>query len=235
MQTWDSKNNASPWSAPQQFKMAAKLGTYSTPTPSIAQASVTPSVAAMVGAGHYSSTSHATHSAGWSSPSMLPPTEACSASTWGEGQRSGGRPEPRAEHDSFVERQGHAAERPAHVPGRHPEGCCWRSGARFTRQRGAFPLCRGDQLACPTFYRLGAPGRLRPTFDDSASSFDSSNSALNQVWGYPKYSIKAPTFAGVYIDGDRDRTRYEADAYIQALGHYVIDRDYASRDIVTNT
>jgi hypothetical protein len=40
-----------------------------------------------------------------------------------------------------------------------------------------------------------------------------------------KYSILATSFCGVYVDGDRERTPYEADAYINQLCHYAIDDD----------
>jgi hypothetical protein len=64
-------------------------------------------------------------------------------------------------------------------------------------------------------------------FDDSASSFTSSDSILNQVWDICKYSIKATSFTGIYIDGDRERIPYEADAYINQLGHYYTDREFS--------
>ncbi len=64
-------------------------------------------------------------------------------------------------------------------------------------------------------------------FDDNASAFDSSDSVLNAVWDLCKYSIKATTFCGVYVDGDRERIPYEADAYINQLGHYCVDSEYA--------
>jgi len=70
-------------------------------------------------------------------------------------------------------------------------------------------------------------------FDDSASSFTSSDSILNQVWDICKYSVKATSFAGIYVDGDRERIPYEADAYINQLGHYYTDREY-SMGRVTN-
>jgi hypothetical protein len=63
-------------------------------------------------------------------------------------------------------------------------------------------------------------------FDDSAASFESSDTILNQVWELCKYSIKATTFAGIYVDGDRERIPYEADAYINQLGHYCTDREH---------
>ncbi|HOQ60814.1 MAG TPA: hypothetical protein PKZ08_09345, partial [Vicinamibacterales bacterium] len=37
--------------------------------------------------------------------------------------------------------------------------------------------------------------------------------------------MKATTFAGVYVDGDRERIPYEADAYISQISHYATDRD----------
>ena len=64
-------------------------------------------------------------------------------------------------------------------------------------------------------------------FDDNASSFTSSDSILNQVWDICKYSMKATSFTGIYIDGDRERIPYEADAYINQLGHYYTDREYS--------
>ena len=64
------------------------------------------------------------------------------------------------------------------------------------------------------------------TFDESQSDFTSSDTILNQVWNLCKYSIKATSFTGIYIDGDRERIAYEADAYINQLGHYCTDPEY---------
>jgi len=64
-------------------------------------------------------------------------------------------------------------------------------------------------------------------FDDNTSSFSCSNDTLNKVYDLCKYSIKATSFTGVYIDGDRERTPYAADAYINQLGHYNADREYS--------
>ncbi|MGE5295780.1 MAG: alpha-L-rhamnosidase, partial [Solirubrobacterales bacterium] len=63
-------------------------------------------------------------------------------------------------------------------------------------------------------------------FDDEASRFVSSDPVLNDVWELCKYSIKATSFCGVYVDGDRERIPYEADAYINQLCHYCVDREY---------
>ena len=63
-------------------------------------------------------------------------------------------------------------------------------------------------------------------FDDSAALFTCSDKVLNDVWQFCKYSIKATSFCGVYVDGDRERIPYEADAYINQLSHYCVDREY---------
>ncbi|MBN1560168.1 family 78 glycoside hydrolase catalytic domain [candidate division KSB1 bacterium] len=63
-------------------------------------------------------------------------------------------------------------------------------------------------------------------FDDDAAFFHCSDPVLNDVWELCKYSIKATSFCGVYVDGDRERIPYEADAYINQLGHYCVDREY---------
>jgi hypothetical protein len=82
----------------------------------------------------------------------------------------------------------------------------------------------------------GWPGELRPehlsrqaafasTWDDAAATFTSSDELLDRIWELCRYSIKATTFAGVYVDGDRERIPYEADAYLNQLSHYSTDRD----------
>lgn len=63
------------------------------------------------------------------------------------------------------------------------------------------------------------------TWDDDAAAFRCSDPVLNQIWELCRYSIKATTFAGVYVDGDRERIPYEADAYLNQISHYYTDRD----------
>jgi alpha-L-rhamnosidase len=80
----------------------------------------------------------------------------------------------------------------------------------------------------------GWSGELRPenikrraSFDsgwkDDAAAFRSSDEMLNRIWELCRYSIKATTFAGIYVDGDRERVAYEADAYLSQLGQYYGD------------
>ena len=82
----------------------------------------------------------------------------------------------------------------------------------------------------------GWQGELRPehlrrqaafsaTWDDEAAAFRSSDDLLNRIWELCRYSIKATTFAGVYVDGDRERIPYEADGYLNQVSHYATDRD----------
>ncbi|MBW8330601.1 MAG: hypothetical protein K0M40_01155 [Prolixibacteraceae bacterium] len=64
-------------------------------------------------------------------------------------------------------------------------------------------------------------------FDETESHFTSSDTVLNEVWDLCKYSIKATSFMGVYVDGDRERIPYEADAYINQLCHYGVAREFS--------
>ena len=63
------------------------------------------------------------------------------------------------------------------------------------------------------------------TWDDAAATFHSSDPMLDKVWDLCHYSIKATTFAGVFVDGDRERLAYEADAYLTQLSYYAGDAD----------
>jgi len=71
--------------------------------------------------------------------------------------------------------------------------------------------------------------RRRAAFDstwvDDAATFHSSDPMLDKVWDLCHYSIKATTFDGVFVDGDRERLAYEADAYLTQLSYYAGDAD----------
>ncbi|MEO7719596.1 MAG: alpha-L-rhamnosidase C-terminal domain-containing protein [Capsulimonas sp.] len=64
-------------------------------------------------------------------------------------------------------------------------------------------------------------------FEDDAASFSCSDPKLNEIWKLCHYSMKATSFAGVFVDGDRERKPYEADAYINGLGWYAANREYS--------
>jgi alpha-L-rhamnosidase len=78
------------------------------------------------------------------------------------------------------------------------------------------------ELIAPQIIRQAA---FAETWDDEAAAFHCSDEVLNRIWDLCRYSIKATTFAGVYVDGDRERIPYEADAYLNQLSHYYTDRD----------
>lgn len=85
-----------------------------------------------------------------------------------------------------------------------------------------------ELVNCPEPLEAGQVRQLAVhyPFDDKASRFSSSNPALNQVWDLCKYSIRATSFCGLYVDGDRERIPYEADAYINQLCHYCVDHEF---------
>ncbi|MGB5818730.1 MAG: trehalase family glycosidase [Saonia sp.] len=64
-------------------------------------------------------------------------------------------------------------------------------------------------------------------FNDEASYFESSDKVLDAIWDLCKHTIKATSFSGFYLDGDRERLPYEADAYINQLSHYAVDSIYS--------
>lgn len=64
---------------------------------------------------------------------------------------------------------------------------------------------------------------VHTAFDDNASAFTSSDETLDAVWNLCKHTMKATTAFGVYIDGERERKPYEADAYINFLSHLACD------------
>ena len=110
---------------------------------------------------------------------------------------------------------------------------------RNTRPNKAIPLPEGFPPLVPFRYAEveGAQETLvaddftqlafHTYWDEEASSFKSNNNILDQVWDLCKYSIKATTFNGLYVDGDRERIPYEADAYLNQLSHYTTDREFA--------
>ncbi|HEY8904277.1 MAG TPA: alpha-L-rhamnosidase C-terminal domain-containing protein [Chthoniobacterales bacterium] len=62
-------------------------------------------------------------------------------------------------------------------------------------------------------------------FNEATSDFESSDPTLNAVWKLCKHTMEATTAFGIYIDGERERTPYEADTYINLLSHYACDLD----------
>ena len=55
-------------------------------------------------------------------------------------------------------------------------------------------------------------------FDDNAADFCCDNDNLNRIWDFCKYTMKATSAFGFYIDGERERQPYEGDALSNLLG-----------------
>ncbi len=63
--------------------------------------------------------------------------------------------------------------------------------------------------------------------DLSESCFACSDERLNRVYELCRHTILVSSFAGLYVDGDRERIPYEADAYINQLSDYAVHSDYS--------
>jgi hypothetical protein len=90
-----------------------------------------------------------------------------------------------------------------------------------------FRYCEIENLKIPIEELTLTQKTVHYKFNDNASSFTSSDTVLNQIWDLCKHTIKATSFTGYYVDGDRERIPYEADAYINQLSHYAVDSEYS--------
>ena len=90
-----------------------------------------------------------------------------------------------------------------------------------------FRYCEIENLKIPIDSVQFWQKALHYKFNDEASSFSSSNIVLDSIWKFCKHTVKATSFTGYYVDGDRERIPYEADAYINQLSHYSVDNDYS--------
>lgn len=67
---------------------------------------------------------------------------------------------------------------------------------------------------------------------DDAARFVSSDAQLNRIWEFCRYTMKATSCLGFFVDGERERLPYEGDAYINQLGYFCCGGD---REIPRNT
>lgn len=110
--------------------------------------------------------------------------------------------------------------------------------------RDRWTLVEGQQTLEHFGYRVfryaelhGLPSSVQPAdivgvglvypFNDDAAHFSSSNEPLNEVWEFSRDSIRLLNME-LYMDTpSRERRAYEADAYLQQLSHYALDREFA--------
>ncbi|MDR3094272.1 MAG: alpha-L-rhamnosidase [Bacteroidales bacterium] len=96
----------------------------------------------------------------------------------------------------------------------------------YTGEVMPFRYCELENYSAPL-----QPGQIvRQTvtypFDETVSAFHSSDTVLNQVWELCKYSVKAVSFLGIFVDGDRERITYEGDIIVGQPTRYAVDRRY---------
>ncbi|HVZ89434.1 MAG TPA: hypothetical protein VHG72_20905, partial [Polyangia bacterium] len=224
--TWDSTQAASVWSAPQTFVMATAVGTYKTATEALVTTHVAPSSVVMVGAGHYF-IDFGLDAFGWLELTINAPNAGTLQVNIGEkanGQSVDLNPGAtiRWAKSSVTLQQGTHTYRvvtPTDAGTINPPATIG----------NVMPFRYAEVLNSPVAVSASSASQVAVTYpnDPSASSFSSSSANLDAIWGLAKHTMFATTFAGVYVDGDRERTPYEADAYIHQLGHYAVDRQFA--------
>ena len=64
------------------------------------------------------------------------------------------------------------------------------------------------------------------TWNNDVSAFRCSDPVLKKIWDFCKYSIRATSLFEHYVDGERERMPYEADVFINQLGHFCSDSVY---------
>lgn len=130
----------------------------------------------------------------------------------------------------------------------HPGGTIRAISDTFTKKGNEefvyFPLKKdkrnttGRAIALPSSVGVILPFRAAEIISPKSVSVDriyyhypfsnkayirTSNPLLDSILQLCMHTIKATTFAGLYVDGDRERIPYEADALINQLSHYVMD------------
>ncbi len=232
VKTWCKKAGESPWPEAQKFTTAAELGGYATSRNALSRTKIAPRSLVKKGDGHYlidfGKVAFGYLQATLSSPTGKHPIEIhfgergdanginrhpggtvryyCVPETLREGTHSYEIHPPQDKRNT----SGEAILLPAEIGVIAP--------FRYVELEGA-----PDEPDTSLIRQVA----IHYPFDETASAFSSSNQVLNDVWALCKYSMKATSFAGVYVDGDRERIPYEADAYINQLSHYAVDREYA--------
>ena len=232
VKTWTQKDGESFWSQPQTFMTSKRLSTYSTPGYSVVKRDVAPSKFVKKGDGHYF-VDFGRAAAGTIRLSLAAPSDGRVVSVHlGE----------KTANPSTVDRNpgGNIRYREIQLPlkkGKHTytvEIPAHKSnhGKRTLKM----PADVGEVLPFRYCELTDVPGTFSQhdihqvvvhyPFDESASAFISSNETLNRIWELCRYSIKATSYCGLYVDGDRERFPREADSYVNQISHYCVDREY---------
>lgn len=63
-------------------------------------------------------------------------------------------------------------------------------------------------------------------FNEDDAHFECSDERLNRIWELCKYTMKATSVFGKFVDGERERLPYEGDTYINQLGYFSCTNDW---------
>jgi hypothetical protein len=222
VKTWTALEGESEWSKPQTFNTSGSLGQYATPRYPLEETPVAPLVIKKLGENHYF-LDFGRVAFGYLNLTLESPVAAELEIHLGErGSAAGVNKKPGgtvryAKVKQSIEQGSHAYRVKAGSAGRMPPAI----GA-------VMPFRYVEIVNCPVEIKTGMATQVAVhyPFNDSAASFESPNDVLNQIWELCRYSMKATSFCGIYVDGDRERLPYEADAYINQLSHYAVDREY---------
>jgi hypothetical protein len=230
VKTWTQKGGASSWSRPQQFVTAKTLGTYATPGYSVVKRDVAPSEFIKTADGHYF-VDFGRAAAGTVRLSLTSPSDG-HVVTLHLGEKTSTA--------NSVDRKPGGTIRYAEIrlpidQGTHtylvkiPKYKHKKRTLKMPEDVGEvmpFRYCEITGVPGPFDQRSIQQVAVHYPFDDRASEFSSSDETLNKVWELCRYSIKATSYCGLYIDGDRERFPREADSYINQISHYCVDREY---------
>lgn len=231
VKTWDGKDAESPYSAPQRFRMAEVLSRYATTRYPLQKTDEIPVKVQLHGNTWRADFGKAAF--GQLTVTLSSRTGADTVTvSMGEAIRPDGSLHARP--GGTIRYQEHRLPLRA---GTHTYRIRIRPDARNTGPQAIqmpayigevlpFRYCEISGYALPLGREQLVRAMVHYPFNDEAAQFSSSDSTLNAVWQLCKYSMKATSFAGVYVDGDRERIPYEADAYINQLGHYATDREF---------
>jgi len=230
VKTWTQKRDASSWSRPQKFVTAKTLGAYSTPGYSVVKWDVAPSECIKKADGHYF-VDFGRAAAGTVRLSLTSPSDGHVVTLHlGEKTSTATSVDPKpggtiryAEIRLPIDQGTHTYL--VKIP-----------AFKHKRRTLKMPEDVGEVMPFRYCELTGVPGpfdqrsiqqvAVHYPFDDRASEFSSSDETLNKVWELCRYSIKATSYCGLYIDGDRERFPREADSYINQISHYCVDREY---------
>ncbi len=232
VRTWEATGEQSSWSSSQELVMAAALGAYSTPRSPVSQTPVPPAKLVTVAPGHYF-VDFGRDAFGWLELTLT----AAAAGAIVEIHLG-----EKAASDKVDTKPGgsirYAKTQVTLKAGKNTYRVQTPKDSRNTSGAAVLlPAELGVVLPFRYVEIVNGPADLDASmltqvavhypFDAEASAFESSSAELDQVWGISKYSTLITTFANVYVDGDRERIPYEGDAYLQQLGHYSVDREFA--------